>query len=89
MDKSGQYGEGAIEPGLDQDGAGAEGNLGYKGLWKMMQRVEDIMAGLRETLCDTCREEGRGQEREQCEERSVRAPSNDREQRGPQQNKES
>ena len=58
---------------------------GTTALW----RVEDIMAGLRETLCDTCREEGRGQEREQCEERSVRAPSNDREQRGPQQNKES
>ena len=45
--------------------------------------------GLRETLCDSCREEGRGQEREQCEERSVRAPSTDREHRGPQPNKES
>ena len=31
MAKSGRSGEGALEPGLDQDGAEAEGNLGYKG----------------------------------------------------------
>ena len=52
-------------------------------------RVKEITVGLRETLCDSFREEGRGQEREQCDERSVRAPSTDREQRGPQPNKES
>ena len=66
-----------------------EAGKGTTALWRMKQRVEGIMAGLRETLCETCREEGRGQEREQCEERSVWAPAIDREQRGPQPNKES
>ena len=66
-----------------------EAGKGITTLWRMKQRVDDIMEGLRETLCETCREECRGQEREQREERSMRAPSMDREQRGLQPNKES
>ena len=45
------------------------------------------MAGLRERLCEACRDECRGQDRR--EERSMRAPSNERELPGPQPNKES
>ena len=66
-----------------------EAGKGSSAMWRMTRRVKEIMAGLRETLCNSCREEGRSQEREQCKERSVRAPSTDREQRGPQPNKES
>ena len=66
-----------------------EAGKGTTALSRMKQRVKDIMAGLRETLCEICREECRGQEREQREERSIRAPSIDREQQGPQPNKES
>ena len=66
-----------------------EAGKGSSAMWRMKRRVKEIMVGLRETLCDSCREEGRGQEREQCKERSVRAPSTDREQRGRQPNKES
>ena len=47
------------------------------------------MAGLREALCEACREECGGKEKEQREERPMRAPSIDREQLGPQPNKES
>ena len=64
-----------------------EAGKGTTALWRMKQRVEDIMAGLRETLCEACRDECRGQEWR--EERSMRAPSIDREQLGPQPNKES
>ena len=53
-------------------------------MWKLNRRVQEIMADLRETLCDNCREEGRAHERKQCGSRSVRAPSTKREQRGPQ-----
>ena len=45
------------------------------------------MAGLRARLCEACRDECRGQD--QREERSGRAPSNERERPGPQPNKES
>ena len=58
-----------------------EAGKGSSAMWKMKRRVEEIMAGLRESLCDTCREE--------CGTRSVRAPSTDREQQGPQPNKAS
>ena len=60
---------------------------GSSAMWRMKRRVKEIMVGLREILCDSCWQECRCQEREQCEERSVRAPSTDREQRGPQPNK--
>ena len=40
-----------------------EAGKGTTALWRMKQRVEDIMVGLRETLCETCWEECRGQER--------------------------
>ena len=53
----------------------------------MKQRVEDIMAGLKETLCEACRGECRGQDRR--EESSRRAPSTDMDRPGPQPNKES
>ena len=56
-------------------------------LWQMKQRVEDIMAGLRETFCEACWDECRGQDRR--EEMSRRAPSNDMERPSPQPNKES
>ena len=68
-------------------GVTKEAGKGTTALWRMKQRVEDIMAGLRETLCEACKNKCRGQERQ--EERSMRAPSSDREQPGPQPNKES
>ena len=61
-----------------------EAGKGSSAMWRQNRRVEEIMADLRETLCDNCREEGRAHEREQCGSRSVRAPSTEREQRGPQ-----
>ena len=81
------------------DGAGAAPHIRHKGCpahggreglkchVEDEARVKEITVGLREILCDSCWQECRCQEREQCEERSVRAPSTDREQRGPQPNK--
>ena len=37
-----------------------EAGKGTTALSRMKQRVKDIMAGLRETLCEICREECRG-----------------------------
>ena len=33
-----------------------EAGKGSSAMWRMTRRVKEIMAGLRETLCDSCRE---------------------------------
>ena len=48
-----------------------EARKGTTAMWRMRQRVEDIVSGLKETMCEACREDCGGNEKEMDDEQDM------------------